>query len=69
MHYFALPKNKALKGWIMDNQVFMDAYHAAARDRTLKAEIERLEIKYIRQHLVDLVGEDEADRIIQERGF
>ena len=69
MHFFCKPKNKPLSDWIRDNHLFVDAYYAAYRDERLKVEIEQLELKYIRHHLIDQVGEDEADRIMSERGF
>lgn len=69
MHYYTGLTANNVRNWIKDNQMFMDAYHAAERDKELKAEVKQLEKKYIRQHLIELVGEDEADRIMTEKGF
>lgn len=68
MHFF-VKKISCISDWIRDNNNFMDAYNAANRDPALKAEISQLERKYIRQHLTELVGEDEADRIMFEKGY
>lgn len=68
MHFFKY-RVGSVADWIRDNNNFMEAYKAAGRDPALKAEIMQLEKKYIRQHLVELVGEDDADRIMFEKGY
>lgn len=65
----AYKRRKTIDEWIRDNKLFLDAYHAADRDEQLKAEIHELELKYIRQHLAEIAGEDEAERIMTERGY
>ena len=68
MHFFG-HRIESAADWIRNNNNFIDAYNAANRDPALKAEIYQLEKKYIRQHLVELVGEDDADRIMSEKGY
>ena len=62
-------KGRSIADVLKDNQLFIDAYNAAKRDKELAAETEQLEKKYVRQHLIEMVGEDEADRILSERGY
>ena len=61
--------SESMKKWINENRLFVDAYYAANRDEHLKAEIEILERKYIRKHLIEAVGKEDADRIMSERGY
>lgn len=69
MHYYTGLTTTSMRDWLHDNRLFLDAYYAANRDEALKAEIRQLEVKYIRMHLVELVGEDNANRIMSERGY
>ena len=69
MRWFTMPPARSVADYLKDNRLFIDAWNAAKRDEELKAEIEQLERKYVRQHLVEMVGEDEADRILSERGY
>lgn len=69
MRFPIMAKTKSFAEFLKENQLFIDAWNAAKRDPTLKAECEQLERKYVRQHLVELVGEDDADRIMSERGY
>lgn len=69
MHWLAMPPVRSVADYLKDNRLFIDAWNAAKRDEELKAEIEQLERKYVRQHLIEMVGEDEADRILSERGY
>ena len=68
MHFYKAG-GKNLVGWMEDNRLFMDAYYAADRDPDLKTEIAELEQRYIWKHLAEIVGEDNACRIMKERGF
>lgn len=69
MRWFTMPPVRSVADYLKDNRLFVDAWNAAKRDEELKAEIEQLERKYARQHLVEMVGEDEADRILSERDY
>lgn len=69
MHYYTGFTTTSTRNWLHDNRMFLDAYYAANRDEALKAEVHQLEVKYIRMHLAELVGEKDADRILNERGF
>lgn len=69
MRWFTMPPARSVTDYLKDNRLFIDAWNAAKRDEELKAEIEQLERKYVRQHLVEMVGEDDADRILSERGY
>lgn len=62
-------RNRSIADILKDNQLFIDACNAAKRDKELAAETEQLEKRYVRQHLIEMVGEDEADRILSERGY
>lgn len=60
---------KSYTAWLEDNRLFMDAYHATERDPAFKNEIKNLEVKYIKKHLVELAGEENAERILAENGL
>ena len=62
-------KSSNVKQWIHDNELLIDAAHAVNRDETFHAEVKQLEKKYLKKHLAEIAGDEQAERIIAERGL
>lgn len=69
MHLYHRPVYRSVNEWIKSAQALHNAYKEMKNDIQLDAEIKRLEYKYLKRHLIDDVGEDDAERILYEHGF
>ncbi len=69
MHLCRRPVYRSVSEWLRDTQILHKAYRDTKEDSRLDAEIRKLEYKYLKTHLIDNVGEDEAERILYEHGF
>lgn len=69
MHICHRPVYRSVGEWLHDTQLLHSAYREMKNDVQLEAEINRLEYKYLKQHLIGMVGEDDAERILHEHGF
>ena len=69
MHIFHKPPYRSASEWFHDTQLLHEAYSEMRADRLLDAEIDQLEFKYLKKHLIGLVGEDDAERILREHGL
>lgn len=69
MNSYRRPFYRDVNEWIKDTRTLHSAYKDMKNDILLHAEIKRLELIYLKKHLISNVGKDEAERILYEHGF
>jgi len=69
MHMCHKPAYRSVNEWLKDTQTLHSAYREMKNDVELEAEVRRLEFEYMKRHLINNVGDDEAERILYEHGF